>query len=64
MSKKLLVVMLSVVGVFALAACEKKSEPAPVAAPAAEAPVAAPALPATDVPAAAPAAEAPMVDKK
>ena len=63
MSKKLLV-LLSVVGVFALAACEKKSEPAPVAAPAAEAPAAAPAeAPAAEAPVAAPA-EAPAVDKK
>mgnify|MGYP003410979706 CR=1 FL=1 len=58
MSKKLLV-LLSVVGVFALAACEKKSEPAPAAAPAAEAPAAAPA----EAPAAAPA-ETPPVDTK
>ena len=64
MSKKLLVVMLSVVGVFALAACEKKSAPAPVAAPAAEAPAAAPVAPAAEAPAATPAAGAPMVDKK
>ena len=66
MSKKLLVIMLSVVGIFALSACEKKSAPAPVAAPAAEAPVAAPALPASDMPAAAPtpAAGAPVIDKK
>jgi hypothetical protein len=59
MSKKLLVVILSVVGIFALAACEKKSEPAPVTAPAAEAPAAAPApAPAAEAPA------APAVDKK
>ncbi len=58
MSKKLLVVMLAAVGIFALAACEKKSEPAPVVAPAAEAPAAAPAAPAADAPA------APAVDKK
>ena len=62
MSKKLLV-LLSVVGVFSLAACEKKSEPAPVAAPAATAPAEAPAAAPAEAPAAAPA-EAPAVDKK
>ena len=61
MSKKLLVVMLSVVGVFALAACEKKGEPTPVAAPAVEAPAVAPAA---EAPMITPAPEAPMVDKK
>jgi hypothetical protein len=69
MSKKLLVVMLAVVGVFTLAACEKKSAPAPAAeapaampaAPAAEAPAAMPAAPAAEAPAATPA---PAIDKK
>lgn len=63
MSKKLLVVILSVVGVLALAACEKKSAPAPVAA---EAPAVSMPTPAAEAPAApaAPAAEAPAIDKK
>lgn len=63
MSKKLLVVMLSFVGAFALAACEKKSEPA-TEAPAAVTPAApateAPAAPATEEPAGTP----PAIDKK
>ena len=65
MSKKLLVVMLSIVGVLALSACEKKSAPAPAAETPAAAPAAAPA-PAAEAPAtpAVPAAEAPAIDKK